>query len=193
MGYTSGHYRKGHFRNGKWISGGYVRGHYRGGYGYSSALYSIDSSSSESITTDKPNITNDIEIKDACNEDLYTSETYLNNRREYWRKEAEKDRINKNKHKNNYKAPNAANTSKPKNLTGEAYLNSQREYWRKEIDKDPDSFRMVNNKSSDETGNSLILKAIIGGFIIAALVIWLEPVLTWIIALAVIFRLKFWR
>ena len=95
MGYTSGHYRKGHYRNGKWVSGSYVRGHYssRPFYGY--GLSSIDTSVADAGRDESsaPNMEQQNGINkdtDTSYETGFTGESYLNSRRDYWRKELAK-------------------------------------------------------------------------------------------------------
>lgn len=75
MGYTSGHYRKGHFRNGKWVSGGYVKGHYRSGSCYGSGMYSTNTT----LSNDKQNDSHEF------------SNTYLDERRAYWKRIKEEE------------------------------------------------------------------------------------------------------
>ena len=74
-----------------------------------------------------------------------TGEAYLNSRREYWRKEAEKDRKNSEPKATVVKATPPSVASSTNGLKGEAYLNSRREYWRKEIANNPSSYK---NKTS---------------------------------------------
>lgn len=105
-----------------------------------------------------------------------TGEAFLNSRREYWRKEAEKDRKWKESQINFTKAPKPV-TAKPKKkgLTGEAYLNRRREYWRNEIAKNPDSYRNNNcqpNKKEDDDSDNFpnLLGYITGGIVLAFIV-----------------------
>ena len=75
MSYISGHYRKGHYRNGKWVSGGYVKGHYSSRSGYGSSLYS----------------TNTTPLNNKKEEYHESEDTYLNERRAYWKRVREEE------------------------------------------------------------------------------------------------------
>lgn len=101
-----------------------------------------------------------------------TGEDYLNSRREYWRKEAAKDRKNSEVKVNIAKTKTPTAKSSTNGLTGEAYLNCRREYWRKEIEKDPSSFRINTNqlnkkKTDDSNVFPNIFGIIIGGIVFA--------------------------
>ena len=101
-----------------------------------------------------------------------TGEAYLNSRREYWRKEAAKDRKNSEPKATvvQAKAPSAASSTN--GLKGEAYLNSRREYWRKEIANNPSSYKNNTSqpykKKADESNVfPNILGFIVGGAVLA--------------------------
>ena len=102
-----------------------------------------------------------------------TGEAFLNSRREYWRKKAEKYRKWKESQINFNKDPKpVTDRPKKKGLTGEAYLNSRREYWRNEIAKDsascPNNISQPNKKEDDDSDIfPNLLGYITGGIVIA--------------------------
>ena len=93
-------------------------------------------------------------------------EAYLNSRREYWRKEAAKDRNESELKDSDVKAKKTATKSSTNGLTGEAYLNSRREYWRNEAAKESPSCQNTiseSNKTDDSNESTNYLGIIFGG------------------------------
>ena len=108
-----------------------------------------------------------------------TGEAYLNSRREYWRKEAEKDRKNSEPKSTVVKAKVPSDTSFSNGLKGEAFLNSRRAYWRKEMEKNPVAHGhhyLSNDKAEKKSDNDLsigqIISIIVGGILFGALIAW---------------------
>lgn len=102
-----------------------------------------------------------------CPSNSLKGEAYLNSRREYWRKEAAKDRKNSEPKATVVKAKAPSVASSTNGLKGEAYLNSRREYWRKETAKD----RNLAKKKVAEDSNVLLNKiGIVVGCVVFAFI-----------------------
>lgn len=106
-------------------------------------------------------------------------EAYLNSRREYWRKEAARDRNESELNDNDIKAKKAATKSSTNGLTGEAYLNSRREYWREEAAKDSPSCQSTisgSNKTDDSNESTNYLGFFLVEYFLCYLCLFLHQV-----------------